>query len=119
MNKSFRATVLGAAVIMVMTGGGLHLAAKEPAKTKAKPAAKPCVALVNVIKGCSACEAMQQWLRAGGVELDVTNVEHGKYKLYPTVVYSDKTVDHGERMYKQQVTIPEKLCVVSCSVGIE
>jgi len=80
---------------------------------------RPCVTRVHVIKGCSACEAMQTWLRGGGVELDVANVEQGAYKLYPTVEYSDRAVDHGERMYKQEATIPTKLCVISCSVGTE
>lgn len=89
------------------------------AKAPAKPAARACVSVIHVIKGCAACEAMQKWLRDGGVKLETTNVEQGAYKLYPTVVYSDKKADHGERMYKQQAIIPEKICVISCSVGIE
>lgn len=88
-----------------------------PAKPKPKPVAKPCVAVLHVIKGCAACEAMQKWLRDGGVKLEVADVERGAYRLYPTVVYSDKKTDHGERMYKQQASIPEKMCVISCSVG--
>lgn len=87
------------------------------AKANPKPA-KACVSTIYVIKGCSACEAMQEWLAKGGVELDVTHVQQGTHKLYPTVLYSDKVTDHGDRMYKQQVVIPEKICVISCSVGM-
>lgn len=97
----------------------LALLILTPAIGHAKPSTKPCVATIHVIKGCAACEAMQKWLRDGGVKLDVANVERGAYKLYPTVVYSDKKADHGERMYKQQASIPEKICVISCSVGIQ
>lgn len=88
------------------------------AASKSKPR-KPCVAAIHVIKGCTACETMQKWLRDGGVKLEVTHSERGPYSLYPTVVYSDNYRDHGDRMYRQQVTIPEKLCVFSCSVGTE
>ncbi len=86
-------------------------AAEKPATTKA------CVEKIHVIKGCAACEAMQDWLRKGGVELDITHVQTGPFKLYPMVVYSDKKADHGDRMYRQQVTIPGKICVESCSIG--
>lgn len=90
-----------------------------PGSGVAKPPGKPCVTTIHVIKGCAACEVMEKWLRDGGVKLDVVHVERGDYKLYPTVVYSDKKADHGERMFKQQASIPQKICVISCSVGIQ
>lgn len=76
-----------------------------------------CVDKLHVIKGCAACETMMEWLRAGGVNLEISHVEQGAFKLYPMVLYSDKSGDHGDRMYKQQVTIPGKICVISCSIG--
>lgn len=107
--------LLAVSVVAVPVGA----ASPQKAATKPKAAPKACVSKIHVIKGCSACETMQKWLRDGGVELDVINVEQGEFALFPTVVYSDKFRDHGERMYKQEVTIPGKLCVVSCSVGTE
>lgn len=104
--------------ILCLAGAILFPLVSE-AKSPAKAPAKVCVSRINVIEGCSACETMQNWLRAGGVKLETTSVDRGSYKLYPTVEYSDKTVDHGRRMYKQQVVIPEKICVISCSVGTE
>ena len=89
-------------------------AASKPAK-----AVKPCVSQIHVIKGCPACEAMQNWLKKAGFKLSVTNIEQGHYKLYPTVIYSDKTADHGERLYRQEVGVPETICVLSCSFGTE
>ncbi len=98
---------------------GLLVVSSSQAAPKAKPKpAKVCVSMIHMIKGCSACEAMTGWLGKGGVELDVSSVPQGSFKLYPTVVYSDKYVDNGERMYKQEVEIPRKICVVSCSVGM-
>ncbi len=91
--------------------------AAPKAKEKPKPA-KACVSTIHIIQGCSACEAMKEWLGKGGVELDITSVQQGAYAMYPTVVYSDKFVDHGERMYKQEVVIPQKICVISCSIGM-
>lgn len=94
-------------------------AAEKKAPAKAKPAAPVCVAQIYVVKGCAACEAMEQWLKAGGVKLERIDVEQGPHKQYPTVTYSDKSVDHGEKMYKKEVAIPAKICVVSCTFGTE
>lgn len=80
-----------------------------------KPAVS--VAAVHVITGCEACETMLNWLKRGGVKLDMRRVEQGRYELYPTVVYSDKRTDHGDRMYQQSVRIPKEICVFVCSVG--
>jgi hypothetical protein len=99
-------------ILAVFTVGGSYGA------PIAKPRSTVSITKIHVIKGCSSCEAMQEWLAKGGVELDVQNVQQGSYALYPTVIYSDNFVDHGDRMYKQQVVIPQKICVVSCSVGM-
>ena len=90
----------------------------KPAADK-KPAAKPCVEKIHIIYGCHTCEAMLGWLKKGGVEIEIKETQTGPYKLYPTVIYSDKAVDHGETMYKHQATIPEKICVIRCNVGTE
>lgn len=94
-------------------------AAEKPKKPAPAKDAKPCVEKLHVIYGCNVCETMVDWLKKGGVELDYTEVQNGAFRLYPMVVYSDKTMDHGERMYKQEVSIPAKLCVIRCNVGTE
>lgn len=110
---------VGLALVMAGLAAPAGMAAeKKPAAPK-KPASPVCVAQIHVIKGCGACEAMEQWLVAGGVKLERTEVEQGAYKQYPTVTYTDKTSDHGEKMYKREVSIPAKICVVSCSFGTE
>jgi len=95
-------------------------AAKSPAKApvSSKKKAVVCVQKLNVIEGCEVCAAMLDWLKKGGIKLDISHVEHGAYPLYPTVQYSDGTSDHGEKMYKQEVQIPTHLCVVSCTSGM-
>lgn len=99
----------------------LLIPASATAAEKKSPAAKPKVSVsqIHVIKGCTACETMQAWLKQGGVKLEIVNVQQGNYALYPTVLYSDRTADHGDRMYKHQVQIPGKVCVVVCEYGIE
>ncbi len=106
--------LVGCLLGLMLMGG---LATEVNAQPKEKVEEKVCVARIHVIKGCAACEAMQEWLVKAGIKLERQDVEQGPYRLYPTVVYSDKTVDHGERMYRQLVSIPEKICVISCSVG--
>lgn len=97
---------------------GLFMVSASHGAPKAEPKpTKASVAMIHVIKGCAACEAMQVWLSGGGVELEITSVQQGAYSVYPTVVYSDKFIDNGDRMYKQQVVIPQKICIVSCSSG--
>jgi hypothetical protein len=89
--------------------------ARPPASKKDKAAV--CVKKLNVIEGCEVCGAMMEWLKKGGIKLDMSHVDHGAYPLYPTVEYSDGTQDHGEKMYAQEVQIPARICVISCSSG--
>ena len=60
-----------------------------------------------------------QWLKKGGVKIEISDVQTGPYKLYPTIVYSDKTTDNGEKMYQHAAAIPEKICIIRCNVGTE
>lgn len=106
--------VVAGLILMVLTAAPV-CAAEKGAAAKAKAR----VSQIHVIRGCTACEAMQAWLKKGGVTLEIVNVQQGAYALYPTVVYSDRTSDHGDRMYRQQVQIPRKLCVVVCEYGTE
>lgn len=92
----------------------------SPAKpAKPAPAKQVCVAKAHVIYGCKTCEAMMDWLKKGGVKLDIQDVQTGPYKLYPTIIYSDKSSDNGEKMYQHVAQIPSTLCVVRCNVGME
>lgn len=101
-------------VVILLCLVNLMLTASADAAKKATPV---CVDKIHVIKGCAACETMMAWLKQGGVKLEITHVEQGAYSLYPSVVYSDKYVDHGDRMYRQDVAIPGKICIISCSIG--
>lgn len=99
----------------------LFIPASAQAAEKKSPATKtrPRVSQIHVIQGCTACETMLNWLRQGGVKFDTTRVQQGSYDLYPTVLYSDRTADHGDRLYAQKVQIPEKICLVVCQSGTE
>lgn len=90
--------------------------APKPAAPKANKATSEtlCVAQLNVVEGCEVCETMMGWLKKGGVKLKTKEIETGKYKLYPTVEYSDKSTDHGEKIYEQTAQIPQELQVVRC-----
>ena len=106
------------AVAMLLPGvAAAEAGAKPPAKATPKPAL--CVDKIHVIYGCKTCEAMLEWLKKGGVKVEMTDVQTGPYKLYPTVIYSDRSTDYGEQMYRHDAKIPEKLCVIRCNVGTE
>jgi hypothetical protein len=107
---------------------GLILIAGLPSMALAKPTPKPaptpakaplCVERIHILYGCKTCEAMQDWLKKGGVKLEITDIQTGPFKLYPVVLYSDKTQDHGERMYTHEAAIPQTVCVTRCNVGTE
>jgi len=93
--------------------------AQQPSKPKAPAKAKPCVEKIHIIYGCHTCEAMLEWLKKGGVKIEMTDIQTGAYKLYPTVQYTDKSADHGELMYAHKAGIPEKLCVIRCNAVAE
>lgn len=92
---------------------------QQASKPKPPAKAKLCVEKIHIIYGCKTCEAMLDWLKKGGVKIDVTDIQTGAYKLYPTVQYTDKSVDHGELMYEHKAGIPEKLCVIRCNAVAE
>lgn len=98
---------------------GAFFLAVAPAAVHAQKAAKPCVDTIHVIKGCGACEAMQEWLKKAGVKLELTKTSATHYEMYPTVIYTDKKSDHGQRMYEQKVVIPKKICVIINNSGTE
>lgn len=113
LNRSFLFTLVA---ILFVFAGLVTPGFAEPAGN-AKPAkSKLCVAKIHIIYGCQTCEAMLEWLKKGGVKIEMTDVQTGAYKLYPTVQYTDKATDHGELMYEHKAGIPEKLCVVRCNV---
>lgn len=135
-------TITAAAVILCLPAGGFSQettasqsakpVAKKSVPAKKKPAPKKkqtasatkadaplCATQLNVIEGCEACEALMDWLKSGGVKLKINKIETGKFKLFPTVEYSDKSSDHGEKLYEQTAQIPATLTVVSCKTVSE
>jgi hypothetical protein len=70
-----------------------------------------------VVQGCDSCAGLMNYLRQAGVVLSINHIERGTYTTFPTVLYSDGTVDHGERIYGQKVPLPRNLCVQECETG--
>jgi len=66
---------------------------------------------IHVVEGCDACAALLNHLAAAGVKLVAKKVDRSNCSAFPTVVYSDKTSDHGERIYNRQVPMPKSVKV--------
>lgn len=82
--------------------------------TKSKTTSRTSVRPVQVytLKGCSRCASLKRYLRAKGVDLDITNIDQRYFELYPTVYYSDNYADYGQRIFSGRCRYPSSLEVI-------
>jgi hypothetical protein len=89
-----------------------------PAKTHYTKHSRPAVAraktpvVAYTLAGCPDCAAFKQYLQQSGVRMTTSYTRSRDVSLFPTVVYSDGTSDHGERVYGRQVQLPRALRIV-------
>jgi hypothetical protein len=67
---------------------------------------------VYTLAGCDRCAALTSKLRRNGVRLSVSPAYERYFDLYPTVIYSNRTRDHGDRIFNGRVSYPRSLEVV-------
>jgi hypothetical protein len=67
---------------------------------------------IYTLHSCPHCMELEGLLQQKGVQLSTTETNQRYYGAYPTVVYSDGSTDHGDRIYGNSVQLPSSIKII-------
>lgn len=70
------------------------------------------ISAIYTLRTCPHCIELESSLQQSGVKLNITGTNQRYYGAFPTVVYTDGTTDHGDRIYGGSVRLPNSVRIV-------
>lgn len=70
------------------------------------------ISAIYTLRTCPHCMELESSLQQSGVKLNISGTNQRYYGAFPTVVYTDGTTDHGDRIYGGSVRLPGSVRII-------